>query len=93
MSFDTTHYKEPIPLQNDGKSKYKRMIKGRSASGEQYTISVDVYAVLRAFEVVDPAIQHGVKKLLCPGQRGAKSYLTDLMEARASIEDAIAEAM
>ena len=43
--------------------------------------SVDVYRVLELFEVVDPAIQHAVKKLLCAGGRGAKSQPQDVQEA------------
>ena len=43
--------------------------------------SVDVYRVLELFEVVDAAIQHAVKKLLCAGGRGAKSQPQDVQEA------------
>lgn len=43
--------------------------------------SVDVYRVLELFEVVEPAIQHAVKKLLCAGGRGAKSQPQDVQEA------------
>jgi hypothetical protein len=42
---------------------------------------VDVYAVLWAFDVRSPGLQHAVKKLLCAGQRGKASYLQDLREA------------
>jgi len=61
-------------------SKYHRQIR---------TEAVDVYDVLTAFDVRNPAIQHAVKKLLAPGQRGAKDKLTDLREALQSIERAI----
>lgn len=50
---------------------------------------VDVYDVLVAFGVSGPATQHAIKKLLMPGQRGAKSALEDLIEARMSVERAI----
>jgi len=43
--------------------------------------SIDVYRVLELFEVVDPAIQHAVKKLLCAGGRGAKTMPQDVQEA------------
>lgn len=43
--------------------------------------AVDVYRVLELFEVVDPAIQHAVKKLLCAGGRGAKTMPQDVQEA------------
>ena len=42
---------------------------------------IDVYRVLELFEVVDPAIQHAVKKLLCAGGRGAKCQGQDVQEA------------
>lgn len=50
---------------------------------------VDVYDVLQAFEVVNPAVQHAIKKLLMPGARGAKCMRTDLEEANQSIMRAI----
>lgn len=50
---------------------------------------VDVYDVLWGFGVQCPATQHAIKKLLCPGQRGHKSKLDDLKEARSSIDRAI----
>jgi hypothetical protein len=49
----------------------------------------DVYRVLRAFGVTCPAVQHAVKKLLMPGQRGAKDKLQDLEEALWSVSEAI----
>ena len=52
-------------------------------------VSVDVYDVLIAFCVTCPAIQHAIKKLLTPGQRGNKSHETDLAEALASVNRAI----
>ena len=51
--------------------------------------AIDVYDVLTAFDVRNPAVQHAVKKLLAPGQRGTKDLLTDLREAMQSIERAI----
>lgn len=50
---------------------------------------VDVYCVLAAFPTGSAAIDHAVKKLLAPGQRGAKSRIQDLKEARASLDRAI----
>lgn len=42
---------------------------------------VDVYRVLKLFDVTDPCLQHAIKKLLCSGQRGAKSSDQDVQEA------------
>jgi hypothetical protein len=50
---------------------------------------IDVYAVLDAFNVVCPARQHAIKKLLCSGIRGKGDILQDLNEAKDAIERAI----
>lgn len=62
------------------KNKYNRTIKG---------IEVDVYDVLVAWNVTNPATQHAIKKLLQAGQRGHKDKITDLNEAIESILRAI----
>lgn len=46
---------------------------------------VDVYRVLDLFGVVDPPIQHAVKKLLCAGERGNKTMPQDIAEAIATL--------
>ena len=44
--------------------------------------TIDVYRVLELFNVVNPCVQHAVKKLLCSGIRnGGKSELQDIQEA------------
>jgi hypothetical protein len=43
--------------------------------------AVDVYRVLELFNVVDPCLQHAIKKLLCAGDRGAKDMDQDVREA------------
>ena len=43
--------------------------------------TIDVYRVLQLFGVTDPCLQHAAKKLLCAGQRGAKSQDQDIQEA------------
>lgn len=50
---------------------------------------IDVYDVLRLFDVVEPALQHAIKKLLMPGKRGKGDYEQDLREAIQSITRAI----
>lgn len=52
------------------RSKYHREIKPG--------IWVDVYDVLNAWGVSNPALSHLVKKALQPGQRGHKDRATDL---------------
>jgi hypothetical protein len=46
--------------------------------------SVDIYRILKMFEVTDPCLQHIVKKALCAGKRGAKDLHQDLLEIRAT---------
>jgi hypothetical protein len=71
-------------------SKYTRQITQTLADEDQgFTIDVDVYDVLRAFNVTDPAIQHAIKKLLCTGIRGHKDSKQDLEETIQSIERAL----
>lgn len=52
-------------------SKYTKQIHG---------VSVDVYDVLMAWEVVNPALQHLIKKSLQCGQRGHKDKQQDLQD-------------
>ena len=39
---------------------------------------IDVYAVIKLFDVTDPCLQHIVKKALCAGKRGHKDMMEDL---------------
>ena len=51
---------------------------------------IDVYRVLKLFNVTDPCVQHAVKKLLVAGGRGAgKNIERDLREAVDSINRAL----
>lgn len=47
--------------------------------------SIDVYRVIKLFDVSDPCVQHAVKKLLCSGSRGIKDAQKDITEARDSL--------
>ncbi len=69
-------------------NKYIRTIHARSPENSN-TIEVDVYSVLVAFNVICPATQHAIKKLLCCGVRGKGSATQDLTEARDAISRAI----
>lgn len=66
------------PVTND--SKYNRPCKG---------ITIDVYDVLKAFNVTCPALQHLIKKALAVGQRGHKDASEDLKDILASAKRAI----
>lgn len=69
--------------------KYVKQIHESLYNDGRDPMDVDVYDVLAAFGVTCPAIQHAVKKLLCPGQRGVKDAMQDLIEARFSIDRAM----
>ena len=58
------------------RNKYQREIKPG--------VWVDVYDVLAAWEVQNPALQHLIKKALQPGARGHKSREQDLNDIVAS---------
>lgn len=61
-------------------NKYQRLVP---------STTIDVYDVLTAWNVTNPAIQHAIKKLLQPGQRGHKTKSEDLQEALVSLQRAI----
>jgi len=53
------------------------------------SVSVDVYDILQAYEVTNPAVQHAIKKMLCAGKRGYKGDIKDIKEAIGSLERAV----
>lgn len=72
---DGDHYvteeEEEMPAETY-RSKYHREIKPG--------VFVDVYDVLAAWEVKNPALQHLIKKALMPGERGHKPLIMDMNE-------------
>ena len=75
-------------------TKYRRTISGDMVNAlgpthQKIMIRVDIYDVLKAFEITCPARQHALKKLLLAGGRGSKSERTDLEEAHNSIKRSI----
>jgi len=85
MVFDSDRPKYSVVPVN----KYQRTIPVTDAAGNQCAIPIDIYSVLKAFDVRCPAIQHAIKKALMPGQRGAKSAKQDLTEAIDALRRAI----
>ena len=86
------HYSEtpkPDVIEHGDNNKYSRKIKTIVVDGIDHDIYVDVYDVLTAFKVINPATAHAVKKELMPGKRGAKGVIQDLAEARDSLNRAI----
>jgi hypothetical protein len=85
---------DPIKIGDWAESKGVLIVSTPTAEPNKYqrtvpSTTIDVYDVLHAYSVTNPATQHAVKKLLQPGNRGHKDTLTDLREALASIQRAI----
>jgi len=83
----STHYRDIAieveaeeRMAKQGNNKYQRECKG---------VTLDVYDVLKAFDVTNPATAHAIKKLLASGQRGYKDTVQDLEEAMQSIARAV----
>jgi len=74
----STRQPETSPM--DMPSKYHVRINGAWA---------DVYDVLQAFGVTNPADAHAIKKMLMPGKRGVKDGIQDRREAIQSLHRAI----
>ena len=64
-------------------SKYMKTFTERSTGK---TIRCDVYDTIVAFGVFCPAQAHALKKGLCAGERGVKTFDTDIREAIDSLE-------
>lgn len=81
------YQERPKPHQNaqdelKPRNPYRRTIIGLDGS----KCVCDVYRVLDAFKTDSPALDHAVKKILCPGTRHQKDREQDLKEAIKSIE-------
>ena len=64
---------------NDQYAEIERVRKHRHYFKDVSNIAeIDVYAVLKLFEVTDPCLQHIVKKAFCAGKRGHKDMMEDL---------------
>lgn len=49
-------------------------------------VTIDMYLLMDLFEVSDHAVGHAIKKLFCPGARGAKTKQQDIEEAVWSLQ-------
>ena len=47
---------------------------------------LDIYRILKLYEVSDPCLSHAIKKLLCAGKRGVKNQTQDINEAILSLK-------
>nr|DAF78064.1 MAG TPA: hypothetical protein [Caudoviricetes sp.] len=72
-------------------NKYMRKIKSFEShdingSPIEIDVWVDVYDVIKAFNVTSGPMQHALKKVLCAGERGHKDLLEDLNDIIACVE-------
>lgn len=72
-------------------NKYMRKIKtfeshDINGSPTEIDVWVDVYDVIKAFNVTSGPMQHALKKVLCAGERGHKDLLEDLNDIIVSVE-------
>ena len=78
------HYKQPEELPfvdslNDQYAEIEQVRKHLHYFKDVSNIAeIDVYAVLKLFDVTDPCLQHIIKKALCAGKRGHKDMMEDL---------------
>lgn len=70
-------------------NKYHRTLIPSLPHREGPGVTVDVYDVLQAFNVTDPALQHLAKKALCAGIRGHKNRAQDLQDIIDSAQRAL----
>ena len=75
-TIDDIHYCNPSVTT----SKYNRVIRGET---------IDIYDILVAYGVTNPALQHLIKKALMAGQRGHKDRTTDMKEILEAAQRAI----
>jgi hypothetical protein len=75
------------PISEHEGRKYLRVV--HDVLDPSKTVSIDIYELLRAFNVTCPAIAHAVKKLLMLGQRGKGSKRVDLVGALAAVNRAV----
>lgn len=67
-------------------NKYSIQINGGTA--DHYDLE-DAHRIGKPYQVGDSALEHARKKLRAAGLRGSKSRLTDIREAKASLDRAI----
>ena len=68
-------------------NKYHRTI--HDINGIKMDGLIDVYSVIQAFNISNPAQQHLVKKALCAGLRGKGDFEQDMTECHQAIDRAI----
>jgi len=86
MEFERDIERLSVPFRQETVEKVKKHNKyNRECKG----VTIDVYDVLKAFDVKNPALQHLIKKALCVGIRGHKTKEQDLKDILDSAKRAI----
>ena len=75
MNYDYMTEEEESMLQETKTAKLNKYLREIKPS-----VYVDVYDVLRAWNVTNPALQHLIKKALQAGNRGHKDLETDMQD-------------
>jgi hypothetical protein len=78
-----------VPFRKETTQKVSNNKKSNKYNRECKGVIIDVYDVLQAFDVKNPALQHLVKKALCVGIRGHKTKEQDLKDIIDSSKRAI----
>lgn len=71
------------------RSKYHMENLCKGVDEVDYYRVMDIFRIGRTRQIGDSAVEHAIKKLLIPGERGAKGRIQDLEEAVRSIKEAI----
>ena len=80
VQLDTPDFEPFISIEDEYEYKEKRSITTSKYTKQIHGVSVDVYDVLMAWGVTNPALQHLIKKALQCGQRGHKDNQQDLQD-------------
>lgn len=65
---------------------YSRRLTPKEIDNGIVELKLDPYRIIKVYKISDPAIQHALKKLLCPGTRGKKSLIEDIEEVICSLQ-------
>lgn len=89
MTFDMYLLKQQIEEINKAADKFNGVTKNKYSREIKPGAYVDVYDVLKAWDVRNPALQHLIKKALQAGNRGHKDLMEDLQDILDSAKRAV----
>ena len=80
VQLDTPYFDPFVSIEDAQECKANHSITPSKYTKQIHGVSVDVYDVLMAWGVTNPALQHLIKKALQCGQRGHKDNQQDLQD-------------